>query len=75
MIITTEYNDIEVDGSPMRTFIAAPKQDGRFPGILLYSDISSANGSDNPQHAHALPVTVSSLQRRKSIIELKNPGP
>ena len=39
MIITTDYVDIPVDGSAMRTFVARPKQEGKFPGILLYSDI------------------------------------
>jgi carboxymethylenebutenolidase len=39
MIITTEYVDIPLPGSPMRTFVAAPKAEGRFPGIWCYSDI------------------------------------
>jgi carboxymethylenebutenolidase len=39
MIVTTEYVDIPVGDSPMRTFVAAPKAAGRYPGILCYSDI------------------------------------
>ncbi len=39
MIVTTEYVDIKVDNSPMRMFVAAPKAEGKFPGIILYSDI------------------------------------
>jgi carboxymethylenebutenolidase len=39
MIITTDYSDIPLPGSPMRTFVAAPKTDGRYPGIWVYSDI------------------------------------
>jgi len=39
MIITTDYVDISVDGSAMRMFVAAPRKEGTFPGILLYSDI------------------------------------
>ena len=39
MILTNDYVDIPVDRSAMRTFVAAPKQEGKFPGILLYSDI------------------------------------
>ena len=39
MVITTEYADIPLPGNPMRTFVAAPKADGRFPGIWCYSDI------------------------------------
>lgn len=39
MIVTTEYLDIALPGNPMRTFVAAPKADGKFPGIWCYSDI------------------------------------
>ena len=39
MIVATEYTDIPLVGSPMRTFVAAPKVDGKFPGIWCYSDI------------------------------------
>lgn len=44
MIITTEYVDISVDGSAMRTLVAAPRAEGRYPGILLYSDIFQLTG-------------------------------
>ena len=44
MIITTEYVDIEVDRSPMRMFIAAPKAEGAYPGIIFYSDIFQLTG-------------------------------
>ena len=39
MIVTTEYADISMPGSPMRTFVAAPKAEGRHPGIWCFSDI------------------------------------
>src|SRR5579864_9610990 len=39
MIVKTEYVDIALPGSPMRTFLAAPKAEGQFPGIWCYSDI------------------------------------
>src|SRR5258708_12607228 len=39
MIVTTEYADISMPGSPMRTFVAAPKPEGQYPGIWCYSDI------------------------------------
>jgi carboxymethylenebutenolidase len=45
MIITTEYVDIPVDGSAMRTLVAAPRAEGHYPGILLYSDIFQLTGS------------------------------
>ncbi|HKZ78249.1 MAG TPA: dienelactone hydrolase family protein [Pyrinomonadaceae bacterium] len=44
MIITTYYVDVPVDGSSMRTFIAAPKVAGKYPGILFYSDIFQLTG-------------------------------
>ncbi len=39
MIVTTEYVDNPLAGNPMRTFVAAPKAEGRYPGIWCYSDI------------------------------------
>ena len=44
MIVTTETVDIETPGSTMRTFVAAPKSEGTYPGILLYSDIFQLTG-------------------------------
>jgi carboxymethylenebutenolidase len=39
MVVTTEYVDIPLAGSPMRTFVASPKAAGQYPGIWCYSDI------------------------------------
>ena len=39
MILTTEAVDIPVDGSPMRLFVATPKAEGRYPGVVFDSDI------------------------------------
>ena len=39
MVVQTECVDIPLAGSPMRTFVAAPKAEGRYPGIWCYSDI------------------------------------
>lgn len=44
MIINTEYVDLTVDESPMRLFVAAPKQEGQYPGIVFYSDIFQLTG-------------------------------
>jgi carboxymethylenebutenolidase len=44
MIITSEYIDIPVAGQMMRMLVAAPKAEGRYPGILLYSDIFQLTG-------------------------------
>jgi len=39
MVVTTEYVDISLPVSPMRTFVDAPKAEGQYPGIRCYSDI------------------------------------
>jgi carboxymethylenebutenolidase len=44
MNITTEYVYVEVDGSPMRMCVAAPKPEGVYPGIVCYSDIFQLTG-------------------------------
>lgn len=45
MIINTEYVDITVAGSsPMRMLVCAPKAEGRYPGVLCYSDIFQLTG-------------------------------
>lgn len=44
MIITTEYVDIEVGESIMRMLVAAPKAEGKWPGVIFYSDIFQLTG-------------------------------
>lgn len=44
MIITTQNVDLTVDESPMRVFVAAPKQEGHYPGIIFYPDIFQLTG-------------------------------
>jgi len=44
MLITTKYVDIPADENAMRTFVAAPKQEGKYPGIIFYSDIFQLTG-------------------------------
>jgi carboxymethylenebutenolidase len=44
MIITTGYVEIEVEGSPMRVLLAAPKPQGTYPGVVFYSDIFQLTG-------------------------------
>jgi carboxymethylenebutenolidase len=44
VMISTEYVDIPADGGAMRTFVASPKHDGRYPGVLFYSDIFQLTG-------------------------------
>jgi carboxymethylenebutenolidase len=39
MIITTEFVDLPVDGSTMRLYLASPRAEGRYPGVVFYSDI------------------------------------
>ena len=45
MLVTTEYVDIPAGDGRMRTFIAAPKSAGTYPGILFYSDIFQLTGT------------------------------
>lgn len=44
MVITTEYVDVPVEGRRMRSFVASPKETGRYPGVLFYSDIFQLTG-------------------------------
>ena len=44
MVITTEYVDIPVDESQMRMLVAQPRTEGRYPGVLFYSDIFQLTG-------------------------------
>ena len=39
IVIDTEYVDLETPTGPMRTHIVRPAGSGRYPGILLYSEI------------------------------------
>lgn len=39
MLITTSNIGLTVDDSLMRVYVAAPKAEGQYPGILFYSDI------------------------------------
>ena len=44
MIITTEFVDIPVAGQTMHCFVAAPLAEGKYPGVLFYSDIFQLTG-------------------------------
>jgi carboxymethylenebutenolidase len=44
MIVTTETVDIEAGGSRMRMLVTAPKAEGRYPAVLVYSDIFQLTG-------------------------------
>ncbi|HEX8180877.1 MAG TPA: dienelactone hydrolase family protein [Pyrinomonadaceae bacterium] len=45
MIITSEYVDVPVAGTPFaRTFVAQPRAAGKYPGVLCYSDIFQLTG-------------------------------
>jgi carboxymethylenebutenolidase len=39
VVVTREYVEIPVDGRAMRTFLAAPRAPGPYPGIVFYTDI------------------------------------
>src|SRR5215475_14384274 len=44
LVINSEYVDILSGGSPMRIFVASPRAEGKFPGIIFYSDIFQLTG-------------------------------
>ncbi|MGF1514297.1 MAG: dienelactone hydrolase family protein [Elainellaceae cyanobacterium] len=44
MQITTTNVGLTVDGSLMRVYVAAPEPEGRYPGVLFYSDIYQLGG-------------------------------
>jgi carboxymethylenebutenolidase len=44
MLVTTETVDIQADGTPMRMLVTAPKAEGRYPAVLVYSDIFQLTG-------------------------------
>lgn len=44
MVVTTKYAEIAVDNLPLRMFVAAPNGDGKYPGIVFYSDIFQLTG-------------------------------
>lgn len=44
MVITTEFVDIPAEGTPMRAFVARPRAEGVYPGIVYYSDIFQLTG-------------------------------
>jgi carboxymethylenebutenolidase len=44
LVVTTRYAEIAVDNSPLRMFVAAPQAEGKYPGIVFYSDIFQLTG-------------------------------
>jgi carboxymethylenebutenolidase len=44
MVITTEYVEVEAGGGRMRVSVCAPRGEGRWPGVLCYSDIFQLTG-------------------------------
>ena len=44
MMIKTEYVDLNVSGGPLRLLVSRPAAEGRFPGVLIYSDIFQLTG-------------------------------
>jgi carboxymethylenebutenolidase len=44
MIFTSAYVEIPAGGAAMRTFVAAPVAEGKYPGIWCYSDIFQLSG-------------------------------
>jgi carboxymethylenebutenolidase len=45
MLITTETVDVQVGGAPMRVLVTAPRAEGKYPAILVFSDIFQLTGA------------------------------
>lgn len=44
MVVTTDFVDIDSGGGRMRLLVAAPRAEGRYPGVVAYSDIFQLTG-------------------------------
>jgi len=44
MLVKTEYVDIPAGPAPMRMFVASPQAEGKYAGIICYSDIFQLTG-------------------------------
>ena len=44
MVITTDFVDIDSGGGRMRLLVSAPRTEGRYPGVVAYSDIFQLTG-------------------------------
>lgn len=45
MVVTTETVDIDAGGKPMRMLVTQPRAEGRYPAIVMYSDIFQITGA------------------------------
>lgn len=45
MIVTTETVDMDTGGAPMRMLVTAPRAEGSYPTVLVYSDIFQITGA------------------------------
>src|ERR1700749_2219762 len=43
-VIDAEFTDLSTPSGPMRTFVFRPTAPGKYPGILLFSEIFQATG-------------------------------
>jgi len=44
MLITTGFVDVPAEGTPMRSFLARPRAEGRYPAVVFLSDIFQLTG-------------------------------
>lgn len=68
MQITAQEAEQTIDGFPCRTYVAAPKIAGKYPGILLYSEIFQLTGpilrSVNRLAGHGFVVAAPEIYHR-----------
>jgi carboxymethylenebutenolidase len=68
MQIKTSEVELSIGGFPCRTYVASPKPEGRYPGILLYSEIFQLTGpilrSVNRLAGHGFVVAAPEIYHR-----------
>jgi carboxymethylenebutenolidase len=70
MIIKEEFADIETPTGPMRLHLFRPAAAGRYPGILLYSEIDQITGPIRPLTSPAISHSV-----RSGVSPITEPSP
>ncbi|MBL8149149.1 MAG: dienelactone hydrolase family protein [Blastocatellia bacterium] len=68
MIITGSFVDLDVETSSMRTYVVRPNSSGRFPAVILYSEIFQLTGpiirSCNRLAGHGFVVAAPEIYHR-----------
>jgi carboxymethylenebutenolidase len=82
MVVTTETVDVKADGTPMRMLVTAPRAEGSYPAILMYSDIFQLTGPQRRMSTRlagygfvvATPEIYHRLEPAGTALEFDDPG-